>query len=118
MNYPLPLPTRIGKRVEFKPPKAVKGKGLRIGKVIDSIFSGPHRDDDWGHYLYVSDLIEWSDRPNHQRSIRLAYYYAPFESRKWIWGGQYSIEDSPAVINTLLQRTLGKAHWYSVPAEA
>ena len=112
MSYPMPLPVRVGKDVSFKPPKAVADSPTRKGKVIESIASGPHLEEGWGYYYYVSDLIEWPDRTERRRSIRLAYYYASVGSKRWIWGGQYSIEDTPDIIGPLLQRTLDQAHWF------
>lgn len=113
MSYPLPLPTRDHKEVIFAPPRAVDDLAHRHGTVIDSIASGPHEDKDWGFYIYFAELIEWHDTPEKQRSIRLAYYYAPSGAKRWLWGGQYSIEDTPAIIKDLLEKTLQKTHWFA-----
>jgi hypothetical protein len=113
MTYPPPpepLPQRTGKQVHFSPPQSVEEGASRTGDVIDSVQSGPHRDDEWGYYLYFSELIRWKDNTT---SVRLAYYYAPFGANRWLWGGQYSIEDTPAVIKDLIEKTLQKKDWFT-----
>ena len=108
-DFPQPLPIRQGQPVNFSPPKAVNSVA-RKGKVIDAVSVGPVKDKDWGWYLYFSELIAWDN--GKQRSIRLSYYYAPFGSTKWLWGGQYSIEESASVIKELLEMTLLKKEWF------
>lgn len=111
MSYPTPLPERDGKLVSFAPPRAVEEGTSRIGRVKESVRSGPHKDKEWGYYLYFSELIEWNDE-QMSKSIRLAYYYAPFGATCWLWGGQYSIEDSPEIIKELLEKTLQRKGWF------
>lgn len=107
----MPLPERDGKSVTFAPPRAVEEGAFRTGTVKESVRSGPHKDNEWGYYLYFSELIEWDD-DSKSKSIRLAYYYAPFGANRWLWGGQYSIEDSPAIIKELLEETLKRTNWF------
>ena len=113
MSYPLPVPIRDGKEVIFAPPRAVEKLPHRRSTVVASVSSGPHKDEHWGYYLYFSERIRWDDG---SYSIRLAYYYAPFGSERWLWGGQYSIEDSPAIIKDLLEQTLRQTDWFADPA--
>jgi hypothetical protein len=75
---PSPLPTRLTKTVEFAAPKAVIDGPPRCGHVKDAVESGPHKDDEWGWYMYFAELIAWD---GGGESIRLAYYYAPFGSK-------------------------------------
>ncbi len=110
-DYPLPLPSREGRPVNFAAPKAVGKNVCRKGKVVDAVSVSPIRDEDWGWYLYFSELIEWNQ--GREKSVRLSYYYAPFGSKKWLWGGQYSIEESAPVIKELRERTLEKKHWFA-----
>lgn len=109
MSFPQPLPIRDGKEVSFAPPRSVEEGVSRTGIVVESVQSGPHEDPEWGYYLYFSELIRWQDAT---KTIRLSYYYAPFGARRWLWGGQYSIEDSPEVIRGLLEKTLRNEHWF------
>ena len=110
MDFPLPLPERVDREVTFAAPKAVAGSAVRKGRVVDAVSVGPVKDDDWGWYLYFSELIEWTGA--RKKSVRLSYYYAPFGSKKWLWGGQYSIEESASVIKELLEKTIAKKEWF------
>jgi hypothetical protein len=109
-KYPDPLPVRRGAEVNFNPPEAVPDGKPRKGKVVDYVDVDPVEDPEWGWYYYVSELIEWS---GGGKSVRLAYYYAPHGSNRWLWGGQYSIEDEPLVIKALIDRTLAKSNWFN-----
>ena len=95
-DYPLPFPSRKDLPVSFAAPKAVGENAGRKGKVVDVVSVGPVRDDDWGWYLYFSELIKW----DHERenSIRLSYYYyAPFGSKKWLWVGSTRLKNRPSL---------------------
>ncbi len=96
--------------MNFNPPEAVPDGKPRKGKVVDYVDVDPVEDPEWGWYYYVSELIEWS---GGGKSVRLAYYYAPHGSNRWLWGGQYSIEDEPLVIKALIDRTLAKSNWFN-----
>jgi hypothetical protein len=106
MNTPDRPKSKKGSRVIFKPPK---GAGTQVsprkGEIIDEIWSDVYLDQDWGHYIYTSQLIQWD---NGNKSIRLTYYYCPNGKDRWIFGGQFSIEDKPEIINKLLSETLKK----------
>lgn len=102
------LPTsKIGNKVVFAPPVSVSATPYRTGKIADEIWSSPCFDPQWGWYVYTSQLIEWDDL-EHGKSIRITYYYQPEGSSRWLFGGQYSIEDTPDVINEHLRKTLAK----------
>jgi hypothetical protein len=106
MNKPNPPKSKIGNEVKFKPPiGAGENISPRKGKIVDEIWSGIYPDQEWGHYIYTSQLIQWD---NGQKSIRLTYYYCPHGKERWIFGGQFSIEDKPEIINKLLSATLEK----------
>lgn len=80
------------------------------GKVLDFIELDPvggEEGGEWGWYRYFSELIEW---PDGTRSIRLSYWHYHSSAKQWQWnfGGQYSIEDEPSVVNKLLELTLAK----------
>jgi hypothetical protein len=111
MDYPLPLPKRVDSEVSFSAPKAVVEATSRKGRVLDAVSVGPVKDEEWGWYLYFSELIEWEGE--RSKSVRLSYYYAPFGSTRWLWGGQYSIEESASVIKELLEKTLQKKSWFA-----
>src|SRR3954462_1685998 len=97
---PVPVPeSRVGRPVEFKPPISVGEMPTRKGTIKDEIWSKVYPDPEWGHYIYTSQLIEWE---NGERSVRLTYYYLPAGASRWLFGGQYSIEDSPAAIHEFL----------------
>lgn len=106
MNKPERPKSKIGNEVKFKPPLgAGDGAALRKGKIIDEVWSDIHLDEDWGHYIYTSQFIRWD---SGKTSIRLTYYYCPDGKAQWIFGGQFSIEDRPEIINGLLTATLNK----------
>jgi len=106
MNKPKPPQFNIGKKVLFKAPVgAGENAPVRKGKIIDEIWSDIYLDKEWGYYIYTSQLIQWD---NGRKSIRVTYYYCPNGKEQWIFGGQYSIEDKPEIINKLLSDTLNK----------
>lgn len=107
MNPPNPPKSKIGNEVVFAPPVAVSTALPRVGRIKDEVWSPVSRDDDWGWYVYTSQLIEWNAK-EHGQSIRITYYYQPFGGDNWLFGGQYSIEDRPSLINEHLQMTLAK----------
>lgn len=107
MNPPALPPSKIGNEVVFSPPVSISASPSRRGRVVDEVWSEPCFDLQWGWYVYTSQLIEWEDT-EHGRSIRITYYYQPLGSDRWLFGGQYSIEDTPEVINEHLRRTLAK----------
>jgi len=100
----------MGKTVRFSSPKSTGGNDYITGMVVDSVSVDPVRHEEWGWYYYVSDLIEWDS--DKSRSIRISYYYAPPGGAKWIFGGQYSMEDKPCVIRQVLEKTLSKQSWF------
>lgn len=104
---PLPNP-RTGKKVSFRPPKAVGGPSIQ-GTVEGEVWTGPHLDPAWGYYAFFSELIRWDDQ---SRSIRLSYYYWPLGRRRWIFGGQFSLEGTPSEIHELLKVTLEQVDWF------
>ena len=111
MSKPKPFTSRIGSKVEFGPPKGVPGAERRHGVVKDEVLGEVQEDTDWGHYINTAQLIAW----NHGgHSVRITYYYWPPNSTRWIFGGQFSIDDEPLVIRDLLQKTLAK-DWYPPP---
>ena len=101
---PAPPGSKIGNEVTFSPPVAVGEAPTRRGKVIDEVWTDVFPDDDWGWYVYTSQLIEWADET---RSIRMTYYYQPEGSTSWLFG-QYSLEDTPSIIQGLIRDTLAK----------
>jgi hypothetical protein len=48
-------------------------------------------------------------------SVRLTYYYAPDDKKRWIFGGQFSIEDRPNIVENILRNTLAQTHWFIHP---
>lgn len=104
---PPPTPPELpeskkGKTVHFTSPNAVDGTP-REGVIIDEVWHGPIHDAEWGWYAYTAQIIQWA---NGEKSARLTYYYQPEGSKKWIFGGQYSIEESlPEMINFLSKAT-------------
>ncbi len=100
--------SKIGNPVVFSPPIAIGEAPKRTGKIIDEVWTEVLLDKEWGWYVYTSQLIEWTDT---SRSIRITYYYCPQGGNQWIFGGQYSIEDTPEVIQGLIKDTLAKG-WY------
>ena len=113
MKAPTPPPLKKGNLVVFSPPVSVGEAPIRKGYIKDEVWSDPYLDADWGYYIYTSQLIEWE---NGGRSIRITYYYQPINSDRWFFGGQYSIEDTPEIIERILKATLQKKEWY-VPAD-
>lgn len=101
---PDPPQSKVGKSVWFSPPVAVGHLPPRTGKIEQEVWSDVYEDSDWGWYIYTSQLIKWDQ--DGSKSIRLTYYYHPGGGSKWFFGGQYSIEDSPAVIKDILEKTL------------
>ncbi len=109
MSTPLPPPSKIGNPVEFSPPVSVGEAAKRRGKIKDELWSEIYKDSEWGYYIYTSQLIEWD---NGDRSIRITYYYQPDGATRWFFAGQYSIDDRPEIIRTVLEATL-KKNWYA-----
>jgi hypothetical protein len=108
MTKPAGPPSKIGNKVTFSPPISAKGSPKRIGQIKDEIWSEVYPNSDWGGWnIYTSQLIEWA---SGGRSIRLTYYYFPAGGSHWIFGGQYSLEDSPAVVREIITRTL-ETNW-------
>jgi hypothetical protein len=107
MTPPNPPQSKIGNKVVFAPPVAISTAAPRVGRIKDEVWSAVYPDQEWGWYSYTSQLIEW-ETEEHGRSIRITYYYQPFGGDKWLFGGQYSIEDAPDVINEHLRKTLAK----------
>jgi hypothetical protein len=107
-------PSRIGNEVVFAPPVNVSETAVRRGHIRDEIWSVVHRDPQWGWYVYTSQLIEW-ERPHEGYSTRITYYYQPENLGRWLFGGQYSIEDTPEVINEHLRATLAKGWKSTLP---
>lgn len=102
---PTPPGSKLGNVVSFTPPKSVTGASSLTGKIVDEVWSEVYYDLAWGWYIYTSQLIEWTAGG---KSIRITYYYYPPNGSNWIFGGQYSIEDDPRIINDLLKATLAK----------
>ena len=102
---PVPPPSKIGNKVVFSPPLAVGDAPKRKGEIVDEVWTEIYPDKAWGWYIYTSQLIKWADG---SRSIRMTYYYHPEGGARWIFGGQYSLEDTPDVIHGLIRDTLVK----------
>jgi hypothetical protein len=109
MNTIQKPPSKIGNIVEFSPPVSVGEAPTRRGKIKDEIWSEIYKDSEWGSYVYTSQFIEWD---GGGYSVRLTYYYQPEGSARWFFGGQYSVEDSPKIIQKLLEDTLKKTTWF------
>jgi hypothetical protein len=102
---PAPPGSKIGRDVIFSPPVAIGEAPKRKGKIVDEVWTEVFPDKEWGWYVYTSQLIEWADGT---KSIRMTYYYQPEGGKKWLFGGQYSLEDTPSVIHGLIRDTLAK----------
>ena len=114
------LPSKIGTKVNFTTPKSVRDTASPVqGTVKDEVWhdeallKSPPRPassaGDWGDYAYFSQLIEWD---NGEKSIRLGYYYRAPEKTQWRFGSQWTIEDSPATIGALIEKTLQRKEWF------
>lgn len=95
--------SKIGNKVVFAPPVAVGDVPKRRGKIVDEVWTEVFPDKEWGWYVYTSQLIEWA---HGSRTIRMTYYYQPEGGKRWYFGGQYSLEDTPDVIHGLIRDTL------------
>ena len=78
------LRSKIGKRVNYKPPRDVAGRAGpgKTGTVVDEVWvdeernaSPPHDHNVphcWGDYAFFAQLVEWDHDP--EKSVRLGYY--------------------------------------------
>lgn len=116
------LPSRIGRSVNFGPPRDVHAKGGTSvgGKILDEVWANPEvrsrpphpqtcETHCWGDYAFCSQLIEWSDGT---RSIRLAYYRRRCGEDAWEYASQMTVNAPPEIIRALCEQTLAKADWF------
>jgi hypothetical protein len=116
------LISRIGKKVHFGPPRDRRGSQGRSGKVVDEVWEKPlgahneigiHSPRDgvkcWGDYAFLSELIRW-DLGGY--SIRIGYCRRRCGEPNWRFVAQYTIEADPKTVQSLLEKTLSKKHWF------
>lgn len=96
--------SKIGNEVIFSPPEDVNGGSKIKRRIIDELWTDLYYDKRWGWYVYTSQLIQWKDE---SRSIRMTYYYYRESDGRWVFG-QFSVEDSPEIIQQFIQDTLAK----------
>lgn len=107
MSYPKPLPERVNAPVRFSAPKGAVVGAPRRGRVAEALAFGPYEDKGWGYYVYFAERIAWPDE-QQPWSVRLAYFYAPYSAKRWLWGGQYSIEETPRNMRQILEGHLNR----------
>jgi hypothetical protein len=125
------LPSHIGERVTFNPPRDVKAKGGTpcTGTIVDEVWATPDvntrrvrepkNKDDWGDYSCCAQLIKWDENDylkwgeNDRYSIRLTYYRRRAGEDRWTHAGQTTVNSDWRTIKALLERTLAKTGWFS-----
>ena len=115
------LSSRIGRRVNYTPPKDVSEAGGHgySGTIIDEVWADPNLNtkppkrrespEDWGDYSFCAQLIQWD---NGEHSIRLAYYRRSAGQNRWRFGAQFTVDTGWRTIKALLRGTLAKENWF------